>query len=125
MTLLIVREKGGRYGVGAAPESPRWRDADDMKWTVRRWAARMGVATPRITLRYMTGKWASISTGGRLTLNTDLLDLPRELGEFVIVHELAHLLAPNHGPVFKSFMAAYLPDWEERARRLQAASTRD
>ena len=41
-------------------------------------------------------------------------DLPKTLCEFVIVHELVHLLAPNHGKVFKSFMSAYLPDWEER-----------
>ncbi len=40
----------------------------------------------------MRTKWASISTSGRMTLNTDLLDLPKELGEFVIVHELVHLL---------------------------------
>jgi hypothetical protein len=41
------------------------------------------------------------------------------LGEFVIVHELVHLLAPNHGKVFKSFMHAYLPDWQQRERRLK------
>jgi hypothetical protein len=52
--------------------------------------------------------------GGRLTLNGELLDLPRDLGEFVIVHELVHLLAPNHGRVFKSFLHAYLPDWQAR-----------
>jgi hypothetical protein len=45
--------------------------------------------------------------------------LPKELGEYVIVHELVHLLAPNHGKVFKSFMLAYLPDWEDRETRLQ------
>jgi len=61
-----------------------------------------------------------MSTTGRLTLNTDLLTLPQELAEFVIVHELVHLLVPNHGKVFKSFMYAYLPDWEEREQRLQS-----
>jgi predicted metal-dependent hydrolase len=60
-----------------------------------------------------------MSPGGRLTLNTDLLSVPKELGEYVIVHELVHILAPNHGKVFKSFMLAYLPDWEERDRRLR------
>jgi predicted metal-dependent hydrolase len=39
----------------------------------------------------------------------------------VIVHELVHLLAPNHGKVFKSFLYAYLPDWEERERQLREA----
>jgi predicted metal-dependent hydrolase len=66
----------------------------------------------------MKSKWASISTAGRLTLDTDLLSLPPELAESVVVHELVHLLAPNHGKVFKSFMDAYLPDWQERERRL-------
>ena len=96
-----------------------WHDADDMRWAARHWATRIGVKVPQIHLRQMANKWASISTAGRLTLNTDLIALPRELGEFVIVHELVHLLTPNHGKVFKSFMYAYLPDWEEREQKLQ------
>lgn len=67
----------------------------------------------------MGRKWASMSTAGNLTLNSELLDLPRELGEYVVVHELAHVLAPNHGKVFKSFMYAYLPDWKECEQRLR------
>jgi hypothetical protein len=68
----------------------------------------------------MRSKWASISGVGRLTLNSELIELPKELGEFVIVHELVHRLAPNHGRVFKSFMHAYLPDWETREAKLNA-----
>jgi predicted metal-dependent hydrolase len=97
-----------------------WYDAEDMRWEVRNWASRIGVKCPQIYLRQMSTKWASVSTAGRLTLNLELLQLPRALGEFVIVHELVHLLAPNHGKVFKSFMHAYMPDWEERERRLQS-----
>jgi len=97
----------------------RWRDAEELRWAVRHWAARIGVKVPHIYLREMRQKWASISSVGRLTLNTELIELPRELGEFVIVHELVHRLAPNHGKVFKSFMHAYLPGWEERQARLR------
>ena len=97
-----------------------WYDADELRWAARHWAVRIGVKTPQIHLQPMRTRWASISTNGRMTLNTDLLDLPKELGEFVIVHELVHLLVPNHGRVFKSFMYAYMPDWETRERRLQA-----
>lgn len=68
----------------------------------------------------MRRKWASLSTVGRLTLNMELLELPKDLGEFVIVHEIVHILAPNHGKVFKSFMHAYLPDWEARETKLRA-----
>ena len=101
-----------------------WANADDLRWAVRHWATRIGVGTPHIVVRPMRSKWASISTRGRLTLNADLLALPRSLGEYVIVHELVHLLAPNHGRLFKSFLYAYLPDWEERQRALQQHASR-
>jgi predicted metal-dependent hydrolase len=84
----------------------RWQDADELKWAVRSWAARVGVKVPQIHLRQMSRKWASISTSGRLTLNLELLELPKELGEFVIVHEILHIIAPNHG---KSSRALCLP----------------
>jgi predicted metal-dependent hydrolase len=100
------------------PGQERWQDADELRWAARHWAVRIGVKTPRIQVRRMRSKWASISTAGRLTLNDELVRIPKRLGEFVIVHELVHLLAPNHGKVFKSFMHAYLPDWQAREREL-------
>ena len=96
-----------------------WHDADDLRWAVRHWAARIGVKPARVQIRPLQTKWASISTNGSMTLDLALLTLPKELGEFVIVHELVHLLVPNHGRVFKSFMHAYLPDWEIREKQLQ------
>lgn len=96
-----------------------WQDAEELRWAVRQWAARMSVRVRRIQVRAMGRTWASMSSAGNLTLNCELLTLPQPLGEYVIVHELAHLLAPNHGKVFKCFMSAYLPDWEQRAQRLR------
>ena len=98
-----------------------WRDADDLRWAARHWAARIGVGLRRLTVRPMKRKWASISTVGRLTLDAGLLQLPRHLGEFVIVHELVHLLCPQarHGRVFKAFLSAYLPGWQQQERMLQ------
>lgn len=99
-----------------------WHDADDLRWAARHWATRIGVKPARVQVRAMQTKWASISTNGSMTLDLGLLTLPKELGEFVIVHELVHLLVPNHGRVFKSFMHAYLPDWETREKQLQMYS---
>ena len=92
----------------------------DVKRAVQQWADRIGVRVREVQLRQMQRKWASISVKGRLTLNTELLDLPEALTEFVIVHELVHLLVPNHGKLFKGYMSAYLPDWEERQNRLRS-----
>lgn len=97
-----------------------WQSPDELKWGVRSWASRIGVVVPSIQMRSMRSKWASISLNGRLTLNYELLELPSELVEYVVVHELVHLLAPNHGKVFKSFMNAYLPDWERLDQELRA-----
>lgn len=114
------RRKSGTPAPTPPTPAERWHDADELRWAARHWATRIGVKTPRIQVRAMNRKWASISTAGRLTLNTDLLGVPKPLGEFVIVHELVHLLAPNHGRVFKSFLHAYLPDWQTRERALRA-----
>jgi len=104
--------------VPAAAEGS-WYDAEDLRWAARDWATRIGVRLRQVSVRPMTTKWASMSTAGRLTLNSELLGLPRSTGEYVIVHELVHLLAPSHGKVFKSFMSAFMPDWEEREEGLR------
>ena len=95
-------------------------DKATLKGIVQQWADHIGVKVQAVHLRNMRSKWASISTKGRLTLNTALLNLPKTLTEYVIVHELVHLLVPNHGKLFKGYMSAYLPDWEERQNRLRS-----
>ena len=62
---------------GGLRTAPTWHDHDELRWTVRHWATRLGVSAPQIHLRQMRSKWASISTAGRLTLNTDLLTVPK------------------------------------------------
>jgi predicted metal-dependent hydrolase len=102
-----------------APGPGDWSDVEDLRWAARHWATRIGVKPSQIHLRPMTTKWGSVSRKGRLTLDTGLLGLPRDLAEYVVVHELVHFLAPNHGKLFQSFLFAYLPDWEGRHQRLQ------
>jgi len=108
----------GTDGAARVVQGETWYDAEDLRWAARHWATRIGVKLRQVSVRPMTTKWASMSTAGRLTINSELVALPRRVGEFVIVHELVHLLAPNHGKVFASFMAAYMPDWEARERDL-------
>ncbi len=83
---------------------------------VSRWAERIKVTPRRVQLQRMTRKWASCSTAGTLTFSLDLLHEPEGFQDVVIVHELLHLLVPNHGRVFRGLMKAYLPDWEREAR---------
>jgi hypothetical protein len=70
----------------------------------------------------MTKKWASYSTGGRLTFDASLLELREELQDYVIVHELLHFHAPNHGKLWKSLMRAYLGEYEQLEDELRQAA---
>lgn len=81
------------------------------KQRVAHWVERLNVGTHSVTLRPMRTKWASCSTSGRLTFNSELLALDDALWDYVIVHELLHFSVPNHGRVWKSLMTAYLGDY--------------
>lgn len=75
---------------------------------VRAWARRIGVTPREIHLRPMRRKWASCSSNGRLTFNTELLGQPAEVRAEVIAHELLHLTVPNHGKLFRALLKAHL-----------------
>lgn len=62
-------------------------------------------------------------TAGRLTFDESLLDLPRELQDYVIVHELLHLHVPNHGKLWKSLMRAHLGEYERLEARLKRVAS--
>jgi len=66
----------------------RFRDKDEFKNRVLEWAEKMDVKVRALTVRPMRTKWASCSTAGSLQFSTDLLDLDRQVGDYVIVHEL-------------------------------------
>jgi hypothetical protein len=96
---------------------------EEVYLAVDSWSEKIQVQVQSMRFRPMTRKWASISSRGNLSLNSGILSLPQELCECIIVHELVHLLVPNHSKLFKSFMHAYLPDWEAREQRLRILST--
>ncbi|MDN5271896.1 M48 family metallopeptidase [Chloroflexus sp. MS-CIW-1] len=81
---------------------------DLFKAEVQAWAQRIGVTPHEIHVRSMKRKWASCSSRGRLTFNIELLYQPSDFRRQVIVHELLHLKIPNHGPLFKALLRAYL-----------------
>src|SRR3972149_11005743 len=90
----------------------KWEDRKDFKSSVLTWAEKLEIEVQSVYLRPMKNKWASCSTNGHLNFNDELLNIERILGEYVIVHELMHFRTPNHGSLWKSFMNAYMPEWE-------------
>jgi len=100
----------------------RWRDKAEFKTRVLEWAAKLDVRARSLAVRPMRRKWASCSTGGNLNFSSELLGLDRELGDYVIVHELLHFSVPNHGKLWKSLMRAHLGDYERLDARLRQAA---
>ena len=84
--------------------------ANLFKSEVRAWARRIGAEPKEVPIRPMKRKWASCSSLGRLTFNTDLLKESASFRREVIVHELLYLKLPNHRKLFKALLKAYLAE---------------
>jgi predicted metal-dependent hydrolase len=95
-----------------------WRDKEDFKARVLEWAVRLEVRVRLLAVRPMKKKWASCSTEGNFNFNSELLSLDREIGNYVIVHELLHFSIPNHGKLWKSLMRVHLGDYERLEAKL-------
>lgn len=118
-----------RPGNGLERDAPatfvadHWRDREEFKGRVLEWARKFEVDAHSIYIRPMTRKWASCSTAGTLSFNDELLGIPKELGDYVIVHELLHFSVPNHGKLWKSLMRAHLGEYEMAEDRLRKMAT--
>ena len=100
----------------------KWKDKSEFKKRVKEIAGKMDIQIKTLAMRPMKNKWASCSTDGNLNFNKQLLALDKELGDYVIVHELLHFNVPNHGKLWKSLMTAYLGDYEKTEKKLKSMS---
>jgi len=96
-----------------------WNDKQKFKNRVKHWAEKLDVKVQSLTLRPMKNKWASCSTNGNLNFNIELLCMDRDVGDYVIVHELLHISIPHHGKLWKSLMRAHLGEYEKFDGRLK------
>lgn len=85
-------------------------------------AASMGVDYGAIRFRRMQRRWGSCSKSGDLTFNTLLMQLPKALIDYTIVHELAHRSHFNHSADFHAAVRRVLPDENARRRQMRAWS---
>jgi len=92
---------------------------------VTEWSRILGLDEPRVHVQHMKTKWGSCSPARRsIRLNTELAKKPPGCLEYIVVHELVHLLEPTHNERFKALMRAFLPEWEDRRRELNRLPVR-
>lgn len=73
---------------------------------------------PPTRLQFMSVQWGSCSPSGRITLNPSLVKAPRECIDYVVLHEMCHLLHHNHSPDFYKALKRHMPGWKAVKKRL-------
>ena len=85
------------------------------------WEPLLGVRVNEFRIRKMKTRWGSCNTRvKRVWINLALACLDPDLLEYVLVHEMLHLLEPSHNQRFYRLMDKFLPDWQERKSRLSS-----
>ena len=107
----------------AAPEQvAAWRAVVEacVPALVEAWEPIMGVKAGKLAYRNMPSRWGSCQPStGRICINVRLALYPPECLEYVVVHELCHLLERGHGSRFKALMDTFMPDWRARRAKLR------
>jgi predicted metal-dependent hydrolase len=79
---------------------------------IKRWEPVLGIKVGRVFIRRMRTKWGSCSrVSASIRLNTDLAKKPLECLEYIVVHEMAHLIEPTHNARFVALMDCVMPNW--------------
>jgi predicted metal-dependent hydrolase len=80
--------------------------------------AKYGLAYPELEIRQMEKRWGSCTAEGKVLLNLRLIQAPKKLIDYVVMHELCHLKEHHHGASFYALLGRAMPDWRERRQLL-------
>lgn len=98
-----------------------WKKAlyEQLQLSVSRWESVMGIRSAGFSIRAMKTRWGTCNLlTGRLCFALELSSKPVSCIEYVVLHELTHLLEAGHTPRFRAIMSWYMPDWKEKKQIL-------
>lgn len=126
--LVRVAPGAGRRAVQAAVD--RWfrgRATEVVRKRLQSIQTAIGMftgLTPSVRIRQMSRRWGSCTSKGTITINPILMQAPVPCVDYVLVHELIHLLEPAHSRRFYALLDRAMPDWRTRRVRLARAAVR-
>ena len=92
---------------------------------IAKWQKLMGVEVRRVFVQRMKTKWGSCNhREGSIRLNTDLAKKPRECLEYILVHEMAHMIEPTHNEFFVALMDRFMTKWHSHRETLNRLPVR-
>ncbi len=122
---IVLRVRPASTGAERDRLLQRWyrdRLRERLPRLLTKWQDRLGVVVHEWGIKKMKTKWGSCNAkAGRIWLNLELIKKPPACLEYVVVHELVHLLARNHGDRFLALMDRHMPTWRRRRAALNAA----
>jgi predicted metal-dependent hydrolase len=103
----------------------RERLRDAVRPVIEKWRKLMGVDVQRVFVQRMKTKWGSCNhRNGSIRLNTDLAKKPRECLEYILVHEMTHLMEPTHNERFVAMMDKFMTKWHSHREVLNRLPVR-
>jgi hypothetical protein len=104
-----------------------WYRRQGLSWLevrVSRLAPRIGATPSKVVVRNLSNRWGSCGRNRTVAFHWKLLQLPVGLIDYVVIHEIAHLIENHHGPGFWGCVERALPDWRERKEQLDRLASR-
>ncbi|MCR4962521.1 MAG: M48 family metallopeptidase [Firmicutes bacterium] len=116
---LQQQRQAFQAAIDSQEQTLRQRAQEEIPPLVRRYQAQMGVEAAGIRITGAAKRFGSCSAVNRLCFSWRLMAYPQAAIEYVVVHELCHIVHKNHGPAFYALLASVLPDHRSRERLLR------
>ncbi len=123
--LWIIRRRQGRRkktldaATAAKVEELRRQAKAYLPGRLAELAAMYGFQYNTLRIKHNSSNWGSCSSKGNINLNLNLMRVPQELQDYVMLHELCHLKYLNHSPQFHALLESVCPGHREKQRRLK------
>ena len=108
---------GGDFEGSVRQSLKQWyqsRALEKLKEKTKRYASILGVSPQSVDVKEYKSRWGSCSNTGVVTYNWRIIKAPRHIVEYVIIHELCHLIELNHSPRYWMNVEKFIPRWKER-----------
>jgi predicted metal-dependent hydrolase len=119
---ITLTVRPGSTGARRASVIHEWHKSllhDAVGGLIPKWEPTLGVRVAAYFLQRMKTKWGSCNHRARnIRLNTELVKKPKDLLEYVVVHEMLHLIEPTHSQRFIALMSKHYPSWREARAEL-------
>ena len=117
LTVWLTKDASGAAVGGCVWQSlQQWYQAralEKLKEKTKRYSAILGVSPQSVGVKEYKARWGSCSSSGDVTYNWRIIMAPHHIVDYIVVHELCHLLEHNHGPKYWKHVKNVIPDYKE------------